>query len=187
MRGPALATVLALLAVTSAGCADPYTTDRASTPPGTPPSSPAEPGDIERPGPPAGPVPSAHDRRSRSAEHAARTFAIRWINWDWQSAAQQQRAMARLAAGELAHELQTSARSVRLDASLTRDKPGSRGQVEAIDLQAGNEHRQGIVVTLERTYTGGRADLGGRRYRVYRVRLARTGDRWGVSAWQPQP
>ena len=65
--------------------------------------------------------------------------------------------------------------------------PGHAGTVAAIDLKANVADAAGVVVTREQTYTAGRADLGGQRYRVYLVRLTRDAIGWGVSAWQPQP
>ena len=181
---PALAIALAV-AIT--GCQDPYARDRAqpTSPPARRPSAP--PSDVSQPGPAAGPVPSSAARPAPSARGAARSFATRWVNWDWQSAASQQRTLARLATGDLARQLRANASSARVDATLARDRPGARGSVVAIDLKAGNAEAAGIVVAREQTYTEGRADLGGQRYRVYLIRLKRERNGWGVSAWEPQP
>ena len=177
---PALAIALAV-AIT--GCQDPYARDRAR--PAARPS--ATPGDIGQPGSQAGPVPSSAARLTPSPQGAARSFATRWVNWDWRSAASQQRTLARLATGGLARQLRANASSARVDATLARDKPGARGSVAAIDLKAGTTEAAGIVVTREQTYTDGRADLGGRNYRVYLIHLTRDQNGWGVSAWEPQP
>jgi hypothetical protein len=59
--------------------------------------------------------------------------------------------------------------------------------VAAISVSAHGGQASGLVVTHEQTYTNGRADLGGQRYRVYLIRMKRERHRWGVSAWQPQP
>jgi hypothetical protein len=122
-----------------------------------------------------------------SARRAARSFAARWINWDWQHAAGQQRALARLATGALAKQLRADAASARIDATLARDRPGSRGTVVTTALRASNAQADGIVVTHEQALTDGHAHLGGLRYRVYVVRLRRTPGGWEVGAWQPQP
>ena len=147
----------------------------------------ATPGDIGQPGPQPDRFPAARRARRLRARGAARSFATRWVNWDWRSAASQQRTLARLATGGLARQLRANASSARVDATLARDKPGARGSVAAIDLKAGTTEVAGIVVTREQTYTDGRADLGGRRYRVYLIHLARDQNGWGVSAWEPQP
>ena len=181
----ALTLMGAVTALAMTGCQDPYAGDRARTAPAQA-SSEATPGDIDRPGPPAGPPPVTAERPSSSARQAARSFATGWANWDWRSAASQQRALARLATGDLARQLRATAVSARIDASLARDKPGSRGTVAVVDLKTGDAHAAAIVVTREQTYSDGRADLGGRRYRIYVVRLNRAQKGWGVSAWEPQ-
>jgi hypothetical protein len=173
-------------AVAIAGCQDPYTSDRTRLAP-TPTNSPrAATGDSDRPEPSAGSLPLAA-KPSPSARRAARSFATRWVNWHWRSAASQQRALARLATGDLARQLRANASSARIDASLARDKPGSRGTVAAIELRASEARAAGLVVTREQTYTDGRADLGGQHHHVYRIRLIRDSNGWGVSAWKPQP
>jgi hypothetical protein len=185
-RKPILSVVTCALAVAITGCRDPYSSDRARPAP-PPPSSHTTPGDVDRPGPPAGQPRGMAERPSRSARQAAQSFATLWANWDWGSAARQQRALARLASGDLARQLQATASSARTDASLARDKPASRGTVAAVDLKHSHAKAAGIVVTREQTYTDGRADLGGQRYRIYLIHLTRKPNGWGVSAWEPQP
>jgi hypothetical protein len=185
-RSALMVTLLALL-VAGSGCQDPYSDQ-------SPPSSPspsrdreATPGDTSRPGPPIPSLAPAPAGGSRSRRRTARSFATRWANWDWRSAAEQQRALAGLATGRLARRLRANAGSARIDASLARDKPGMRGAVAAIDLTTSGERASGVVVTHGQTYTAGRADLGGERYRVFLIRLSRERDGWEVSAWHPQP
>ena len=160
--------VLVGLALVAAGCRDPY----------------SQPDQRE----PTRKATAAPELRTPSAaERAARAFATRWINWDWRTAGAQQRALARLASGELAADLMANARSARIDASLERDKPSSRGTVVGIDLTGAGAARSGVVATREQTYTTGRPDLGGRHYRVYRISLrSRTAD-WEVNAWHRLP
>lgn len=132
--------------------------------------------------------PAVSALRDAPAKAAARAFARRWINWDWRDASEQQRSLARLAAGELAVQLRANAASARIDASLRRDKPSRQGRVAAVDVTLTGARARGLIVTREQSYSAGRADLGGLRYRVYLVGLVRRGDvRWEVSAWQPQP
>jgi hypothetical protein len=175
-----------VVAVAVTGCGDPYADELAR--PASPASTAyaASPRATDRPGPSAQWTPSVAARPAWSARRAARAFARGWLNWDWRTAASQQRALARLATGALAQQLRANADSARIDASLARDNRASRGTVAAINLSASDVHAAGIVVTREQTYTGGRADLGGRRYRVYVVRL-RHGHGWEVTAWEPQP
>lgn len=173
-----LAMVLLACAVT--GCADPYERQQRAR-------RTADPAQTVTPGPPAGPISTATPTLGRSPRATSRAFAERWVNWDWRSASTQQRALARLATGSLAAQLRASARSSDVDASLRRDTPGVRGTVAAISLRTRSRRANGLIVTREQTYTAGRADLGGRRYRVYRIKLAGTSRGWEVSAWQPQP
>ena len=165
-----LAVTAALATVALAGCADPYAHHH---------PLPRQPASAARP--PRTPIAPA------SAAAAARAFAKEWINWDWRSAATQQRHLAQLARGPLADQLRANANSARIDASLARDRPRSRGAIAAVDLKPSHAKAAGIVVTREQTYTDGRADLGGRRYRVYLIRLTREPNGWGVRAWEPQP
>jgi len=176
----------ALLVVALAGCADPYARDRAQPAPEPPPRS-GSPSDNARPGPPAAPVTPAPAPATASVRRAARSFAARWVNWDWQHAAGQQRALSRLATGALAEQLRANAASARIDATLARDRPGSRGSIVTTALRANRAQAGGIVVTHEQALTDGHAALGGLRYRVYVVRLRRAPGGWEVSAWQPQP
>ena len=173
-----------LLALAVAGCQDPYRQqpgDDAQRPTTAPAAH------TSTPGPQAGLVAAVAADSSSSARSTAKAFAARWINWDWRTAAAQQHALAGLATGPLAAELQASARAARDDQSLRRDKPSGRGSIAAINLRSDGRRAAGLIVTREQTYTDGRADLGGRRYHVYVIRLAAGPDRWGVTAWQPQP
>lgn len=181
-RLAALAT-FALLGIAAAGCKDPYANQR------TPAPRPAArtPSDLTRPGPRASAIPTTPQRPHRLPRAAAQAFAATWVSWDWRTIDEQQRKLARLSVGELARQLNATAASARRDASVARDKPGSRGTVAATNLRVDGRNARGIVVTREQTYTDRRADLGGQRYRVYHVRLVADRGRWGVSAWQPQP
>lgn len=118
---------------------------------------------------------------------AARSFAALWTNWDWRTAATQQRRLARMAAPRLARQLRANAASARLDASLERDRPGTRGAVAIVKLVTTAGASSGLVVTREQTYTNGRADLGGQHYYVYRIAITRRAGAWEVTRWDPQP
>jgi hypothetical protein len=180
--------ILALgAALAFAGCRDPYRSDHAPRAAAQTVTAPPPATDNARPGPQAGRIPDVTVRREATPRRAARAFAVDWANWDWRTAASRQRALARLATGDLRAQLRANASSARIDASLGRDRPGSRGHVAAISLRAHGANASGIVVTHEQTYTNGRSDLGGRRYRVYVIRMKRERQGWGVSGWQPQP
>jgi hypothetical protein len=182
-RAAILGLVAVVIGAASAGCKDPYA--GSSRQPDVEPDT--TPPHTSRPGPPARPPAPSAAQGAQSPRRAASSFAKRWVNWDWRGVADQQRALARHATGQLAQQLQANASSARIDATLARDKPGSRGAVAAIDLRTIAERATGIVVTREQTYTDGRADLGGRHYRVYRIGIKRDGTGWEVSEWEPQP
>ena len=186
-RRTALAVTLLALLVAGSGCQDPYSSQPLRSSPSPTSNREPTPGDTSRPGARIPSLAPATARGSRSPRQAARSFAARWVNWDWRTVAEQQRSLARLATGPLAQRLRANGRSARIDASLARDKPGSRGAVAAIDLTTAADQASGVVVTREQTYTDGRADLGGQRYCVYLIRLKRERNGWGVSAWEPQP
>ena len=156
--------LLAIVASAAVGCQDPYRERPVATP--------------TAPRPTAAPS---------STADTARAFAQRWINWDWKTLAHQQRALARLAGGRLAAGLRADADGAARDDTLARDKPANRGTVAAISLNPGQRSARGLVVTRERTYTNGHADLGGARYRVYRVTISASHDGWTVTEWAPQP
>jgi len=184
---------LAALVVTGVlvlgGCRDPY---NARSKPATPQRAASQAstaggsGDTGRPGPPpAAPyLPAATGSGVRTA---ALAFARAWVNWDWRTAAAQQRDLAGLSAGRLAAQLRSGARASATDASLARDKPSSRGDVVAVDLKLTRRAAAGVVVTREQSYTDGHADLGGAHYRVYLTALKRIGARWEITRWEPQP
>ena len=156
--------LLATVAFAAAGCQDPYR---------------------ERPvAAPTAPRPTA---APNSTADTASAFAKRWINWDWKTLPRQQRALARLAGGRLATRLRADADAAAQDETLARDKTAHRGTVAATSLNPSPGGARGLVVTHERTYTNGHADLGGARYRVYRVAIGARHDRWTVTEWAPQP
>ena len=89
--------------------------------------------------------------------------------------------------GRLAARLRADADAAARDETLARDKPANRGTVAAVSLNPRPGSARGLVVTRERTYTNGHADLGGARYRVYRVAISASHDGWTVTEWAPQP
>ena len=156
--------LLAIVACAAAGCQDPYHERSAAVP--TAPRRTAAPS---------------------SVADTATEFAKSWINWTWNTLPHQQRALARLAGGRLAAGLRADADAAARDETLARDKPANRGTVAAISLNPSPGSARGLVVTHERTYTNGHADLGGARYRVYRVAISASHDGWTVTEWAPQP
>ena len=156
--------LLVTVACAAGGCQDPYRERPAAAP--------------TAPRPTAAPS---------SAPDTASAFAKRWINWDWKTLAHQQRALARLAGGRLATRLRADADAAGRDETVARDKPANRGTVAAVSLESKPRSARGLVITHERTYTSGHADLGGAHYRVYRVAISASHDGWTVTEWAPQP
>lgn len=157
MRAQIRITVLSL-ALLAAGCQDPYRDAPRPT--------------AATPQPAAGRDAVIHD------------FATRWINWDWQSMPEQQRALARLASPNLARRLRAAGSSARVAATVSRDRPGSRGRLVLIRMTSA---RDGLVLTQEETLTDGHADLRGEHYRVYLVSATELHGEWKVRRWEPQP
>lgn len=161
--------LILLVALAVVGCQDPYTHDDAKP---------------QRRDPQTRTVPRASSAR---AELAARRFAALWTNWTWQTTAATQRELSQLAVAPLARQLRANAASARVDATLARDRPASHGTVVAAQVRADGAAAHGLVVTREQSFTNGRADLGGRRYRVYLITATLRRGRWEVSRWAPQP
>lgn len=186
-RARHLAAVVAL-ALALGGCQDPYQNDQAHQAASSRmrPAQAPRPGDIDGPGPPGRPAPAGPVGQGSGARAVAAAFARGWTNWDWRTAAAQQLKLARLATGTLGTQLRSGARSTAADQSLARDRPGARGSVIAIDLKPDQRGVSGVVATREQTYTGGHADLGGRRYRVYLTTIEHGRHGWRVSRWEPQ-
>lgn len=182
----ATAALVLVVAVALAGCQDPYASNDSRLEPVRTRTA-AAPVDTAAPGPAATPLASEADPAVRSARDVVRSFAMRWINWDWRTAAKQERELAQLASADLARTLRAHAASARIDATVARDKPGSRGTVAAIQLKTTGSVAAGLVVTHEQSSTDGHADLGGQRYRVYLVALELDNGKWGVGRWAPQP
>ncbi len=148
---------IVVLGLLYGGCADPYRVE-------------------PRPAPPAVPSPTTRDA-------VVRAFATRWVNWTWQTVPAQQRALALLATPGLARVLRANGSSARIDAIVTRDRPGVRGHIIVVRMTSA---REGIVLTQEQTLTDGHPDLGGEQYRVYRVSTRGVRGKWKVSRWAPQ-
>lgn len=180
--------VLPALAVALAGCQDPYQHEQPNAPNGGRPAhAQTLRGDAEPAGPSPAPAALGPIVSRAHAREVAAAFAHGWSNWDWRTAAAEQRKLAHLAAGPLAQQLRSGARRTTSDESLVRDRPGSRGSVVAIDLRRDGRGAAGVVVTREQTYTGGHADLGGQRYRVYLTTIQHRPSGWRVTRWEPQP
>lgn len=125
--------------------------------------------------------------RPDTAAAAVRRYAARYATWSWRDAGTQQRQLASLATGELARTLRAAARTSGLDARLRRDRPSSRGSVQAIKLSGRGPQRHALVVTREQTSSHGIPDEGGPHWHVYTATLRQQQDGWALTSWQAQP
>jgi hypothetical protein len=175
-----------LLALVVTGCADPYEQDghRAETPHRTTP-----PRGDERP-----PRASAADTSPTVATSWAETprasvdaFCSQWTNWNWKTIGRQQRRLASLSTGALAHQLAAEASLRAQDRAVRRDRLGARGHVVAIEVKRGMRTRDAVCVAWEEPVADGRADIEGGRHRVYLATVAHTDAGWAVKRWEPQP
>ena len=137
--------------------------------------------------PAAGPVPAAR-RAGAFGTRAARSFATRWVNWDWRSAASQQRALARLATGGLARQLRANASSARVDATprarqarSTRQRRRDRPQGRHAERARASSSRASRPTPTDTPTSAAGATAS------TSSASARDHDGWGVSAWEPQP
>jgi hypothetical protein len=179
--------VIALFAFTAGGgCADPYVESDASRAPASA-RSPEPVGDAAPPV--AVPVrpPTGATHTARSPRRLAATFARQSTNWDWRDPTRPHRALRLLAVGDLRSEFERYRRSAIRDASLRRDRVGSRGRLIAVALSGRGDRRRLVVVTREEAIIDGRSSLEGPRYRVYLGSALRTHGGWGMESWQQQP
>lgn len=110
-------------------------------------------------------------------------------NWTWRDVARKNRsALARLAAGELRQGVRANARELRADATLKRERLGSRGKQLAIDVQGSDPRRRRVWVVLRETaLANGETTQSGPQTTVYRATAERLDDdRWYVTAFVPQ-
>jgi hypothetical protein len=185
-----LACLIALVAL--AGCEDPYVDQSGDA---------SRAGEVERAreqqarGDELAPLRPERDgapddpaRRVAAAPRAAlERFCAQWANWSWRTIDRQQARLAGLATGGLRRQLLDEAAARRLDRALRRDRLSVRGRLVALDVKPGDRRRSAVCVTHEEELQRGRGELGGGRHRVYLARLERDRQRWGVSAWEPQP
>ena len=184
-----------LLAAIGSGCApeDPYSPDRARQRDGARfeerlRSEQARGDELAPPAAEADSAPAyAASRASLEPERVLRAFCAQWANWSYRTIDRQQRRLAELSTPALAGELAPGASQRALDSTLKRDRFAVRGEVVATDLRAGDDRRSAVCVTREEELDNGRDPLGDGAHRVYFARLLRTGARWTIGAWQPQP
>jgi hypothetical protein len=191
MKAPLTALGVAI-ALALAGCSDPYAAGpAASSPsPSAPAVTPSRPdvGDA-MPTQTVEPVPDerAGARAARSPVAVARAYAQLTLTWEWNTLFRQLQRAARLTAGALHVEVDRAAEGARMDASLRRDRSGSRGHVTAVVTRGRGATRRLVVVTSEQALQAGHPALEGPRAKVYiaAVKLTRAG--WRLATWELQP
>ena len=123
----------------------------------------------------------------RSARSVARAYAQLVINWEWNTLLRQLERATALATGALRTELARTAASARADASLARDRLGSRGHVLSVSARGLGAERRLVVATEEESLRAGRAPLEGPRAQVYTGTARLTGDGWRLTVWERRP
>jgi hypothetical protein len=181
-RIAALCCVAALAELALAGCANPDGAQLKST--STSESSPASPGEPPAP-PPASAAGETTAGPSASAEDAVIAFAERYVNWNYRTLGETERALAASAIGAArSAELQAAASSAK-DPSLAAGKITNRGSVVALAPRRGDPATW-VIVTSEQTsgsygYQGLPSSL-----HVTLARVARVNAGYAVSEWLPQ-
>jgi hypothetical protein len=127
------------------------------------------------------------DRASPTAIQALRAFASAYINWTADTVASDMRALAGRSVGQARSALELAAAQTASDYELHRGGIANSGTVEAVAPLPGG-HDQYVVVTREST-TATNTDAYDGLHPAWHVSLAtvaRVGDGWAVSGWQPQ-
>jgi hypothetical protein len=184
--------LLVLLIGVLAGCQDPYQQDPPHdrhSPARAKPALPETPdGDNVSSGAPARDSAPAIEAVARATPRSAvKVFCSQWTNWSWRTIGRQQRRLAALATGPLAHQLAAEAQARTQDQALRRDRLGARGHVVALDIKPGAARRRAICVAWTQPLANGRANQIDARNHVHLATVTRIGDGWAVSQWQPQP
>ena len=172
-----LVTVSAL-AVTLAGCGDPYADEP------RPAQAPPPPGEE-----PSRPVPRSADRVSRDAysptpEAAARSAAELAGNWTGETIADRYAQLARRSVGSARDAAQRVAAQAGTDPQLTAPGARSIAIVHAVTTHGRGRSRRLVIVTHE-TVTA--EPVRQARWRVTLATAERRVGGWIVSRWEPQP
>ncbi len=189
---PALAPVVLLLALTTAGCGitNPYTTTTTTASTSTSTTNPEPPQEQN------GTIPTnAQAAQNKLAPGAARStpqaalehYATLYINWTAQTVAQNQRQLASISlAGARAQALQAAA-SYAKDTTLQASQVANTGSILSIAPGQGPAAGDWIVVTRETTTgTGNYVGLPPTDHvTIAQLQHTTTGG-WVISSWNPQ-
>ena len=167
---------LAVVALVTASCGDPY-----SEPPTPSPPQGEQPGR---------PLPRVKERvqsgaLARTPEDAAGRAAELTTNWPRETAARRYAQLARITVGEARRSARESAARLLTDSQLAAPGARSSGTVEVIATRSpGARRRELVVVTREALMADG---LREQRWRVTLATAERRPGGWVLSRWQPQP
>jgi hypothetical protein len=118
-------------------------------------------------------------------QRALAAYAMRYINWSYQTLTEDQRALARSAVGAARLSEQQAAARSHNDTALARGRIWNRGQTISItrDLAA-----PGMWVVVTREQTGGNTEYEGlpASYHVTLAKLAAVPGGYAVEQWLPQ-
>jgi hypothetical protein len=124
---------------------------------------------------------------SPTAVDAVRSFASAYINWTADTVASDMRALAARSVGQARSALELTAAQTASDYELQRGGIANSGTVEVVaPLPRG--HDQYVVVTRESTTATNTNAYDGLHpaWHVSVATVARLGEAWAVSDWQPQ-
>lgn len=144
------------LALAGCGISDPYDEPQQRKRP-SPPAQAAEPG---------------------GAVQSLETFALLWTNWSREDLAENRLRLARLATGELRHQLVDEAHAAAAEPEPRGSGLENRGSVAGILLRG---RLSALVVTRETVRSGPGA--GQSSYAVYLARAVQTASGWRVAEW----
>jgi len=166
-----------LIALSLAGCADPY----AEFAP-----DPRAPVAGEQP---AAPVPAPRDQTpagtaARSPEAAVRHAVDLTGNWSSETIARQHERFAAASTGQARRDAQRVAAQATTDPQLSGPGARSIAVLHAVVPRGSGPHRRLLVVTHETVVADGTRTA---RFRVTIAEAQQVGDGWALARWEPQP
>ena len=126
-------------------------------------------------------------RATRSPAAVARAYADLTLTWEWNTLFRQLQHAAGLTSGPLHADVGRAAEGARTDASLRRDRRGSRARVITVVPHGNGPTRRLVVVTSELSLQAGHPALEGPRAKVYTATAERTRIGWRLASWELQP
>lgn len=176
--------LIAVLAVSVAGCSNPDAPNAASRTHAARRSRVQSPGETPA-APPSAPASQAPEDVQRTPVAALEAFARLYSNWTYRTLATDQRRLAAISVGAARLAERQAAASSASDGTITRGRIWNRGQIISITA---DRARAGMWVLVTREQTGGDSEYEGlpASFHVTLARLARLPGGFAVSEWSPQ-